>query len=605
MNANLVLNDDSDDSSAVSSNDNCSCDSLDVEPHRIDFDLSDRVRQQGGVMPGAGHNDRQRLNEDVISCGTASLNDFIDELDNKSSSGNNKRDDQQSNPEQISSHKSQPDEDTPPSPVWMSRYRFRQFISPWASLIDVYGDGNCLYYTVIIAMFCIRNDAVLPPDGWIDSLTNNLRDVTSLRMLLRNQLVDNLRSFTSHDPNIRRVHNQNGDIYLPFTVNNVVGPSSISSQLYVDGADYSRGCSTNEWGDIFCHIPIISYTLSTSVVCYKVGHWVDSRNNVLKNIITVVSEFRDGHVYVREHYGTNWSRPLNIQGPTISLCYFRNHFLYLHPHDCTVTLPIHIGTTFKQTTNPQPHQQQHEQQHQWKEDDEDEHRSFSTTDESHHNHIRPLTTEESRIVQEALYGKGEPSEIIASFGSNSVKRESIETCRPGVWLIDEVITYFLKLLSDQDSKICGDNPTRKRSHFFNSFFWQNLFDEKNDDETLRGTYNYEKVRRWSRNVPGGDIFELKHIFLPINHDNFHWTSACIFMEQKVIEYFDSYGCDGQHYLKGLLRYLADEWLSKRGTNLDTSKWQLLDRSDDIPQQKNGECLHLHFLRHYRETISLY
>jgi len=40
-------------------------------------------------------------------------------------------------------------------------------------------------------------------------------------------------------------------------------------------------------------------------------------------------------------------------------------------------------------------------------------------------------------------------------------------------------------------------------------------------------------------VPGKDIFNLKYIFCPINHNNKHWTSAVIFMEEKRIQYYDS------------------------------------------------------------------
>jgi Ulp1 family protease len=101
--------------------------------------------------------------------------------------------------------------------------------------------------------------------------------------------------------------------------------------------------------------------------------------------------------------------------------------------------------------------------------------------------------------------------------ASSVQRKSMQTLRPGIWLNDEVINYFLKnFLKSRNIKICAKEPGRRRSHFFNSFFVQTMFDEKNRNRKLRGRYNYENVKRWSKKVPGKDIFKLKYIFCPIN-----------------------------------------------------------------------------------------
>ena len=46
-----------------------------------------------------------------------------------------------------------------------------------------------------------------------------------------------------------------------------------------------------------------------------------------------------------------------------------------------------------------------------------------------------------------------------------------------------------------------------RCHFFNSFFISKLLDEA-------GGYSFKNVKRWSRKVPGKDIFALDKIFFP-------------------------------------------------------------------------------------------
>ena len=107
MNSNLILNEDSEDSSAANSNDNCSRQSLDVEPRRIDFAVSERVRQHGGVMGGAnGLNHPRRNNQDAISCSTESLDEFMEKLYNKYYVQHNKPDHQQPIPKEISTPKS-------------------------------------------------------------------------------------------------------------------------------------------------------------------------------------------------------------------------------------------------------------------------------------------------------------------------------------------------------------------------------------------------------------------------------------------------------------------------------------------------------------------
>ena len=204
--------------------------------------------------------------------------------------------------------------------------------------------------------------------------------------------------------------------------------------------------------------------------------------------------------------------------------------------------------------------------------------------------LRPLTPDEQHIVDGAIHGLGPEGEILAKEDSDSVLRGSMQTLKPGTWLNDEVINYFLKnCLAKRDEKLCASQPGQKRSHFFNSFFVQTMFDEKNNNMNVRGKYNYKNVRRWGKKVPGKDIFNLKYIICPINLDNMHWTSAVIFMEEKRIQYYDSMGGTDRVKLEGLLQYLKDEWKAKKkGGELDVSEWTLVNCTRDTPRQRNGK-----------------
>ena len=45
-------------------------------------------------------------------------------------------------------------------------------------------------------------------------------------------------------------------------------------------------------------------------------------------------------------------------------------------------------------------------------------------------------------------------------------------------------------------------------------------------------YKYQSVRRWSKNIPGKNIFALDRIFFPINRGCMYWMCAVIFMQKK-------------------------------------------------------------------------
>jgi len=205
--------------------------------------------------------------------------------------------------------------------------------------------------------------------------------------------------------------------------------------------------------------------------------------------------------------------------------------------------------------------------------------------------LRNLTNDEQDLVNEAINGSGSDLDVIARQGSDRVTRSSMRTLRDREEVDDEVINYYLKnCLAERDRKICRQQAGRKRSHFYNSFFIQNMFNEKHDDEKLRGKYSYEQVERWSKNVPGSNIFNLKYIICPCNHGNKHWAMGVIFMEEKRIQWYDSLGRTDKAKLEGLMQYLRDEYKANNGgEELDDSEWELVPCTQSTPRQTNGEC----------------
>ena len=212
-----------------------------------------------------------------------------------------------------------------------------------------------------------------------------------------------------------------------------------------------------------------------------------------------------------------------------------------------------------------------------------------------------------------MFGQGDSAEIVARNGNgDSVQRGSLQTLQPGEELNDEIVNYYLKTcLAARDMELCGLDTSRKRSHFFNSFFLQVMLDERNDDRQLRGIYNYDNVRRMYKNVPGEDIFALKYIFIPVNLDNVHWTAIVVSVRNKCIRYYDSLGGTDWDKLHGVRQYLKDE-AARTDQEFNTDEWTLIPCLHDVPRQLNSESytffhldntfLYYYYLSHILSTV---
>ena len=203
--------------------------------------------------------------------------------------------------------------------------------------------------------------------------------------------------------------------------------------------------------------------------------------------------------------------------------------------------------------------------------------------------MRPLTDDEQGIVRNAMYGMGPDDEVLARAGADTVQRQSMQTLQPGQWLNDEVIHHFYLMLSKRDEEMCEKDPSRKRSHFFKSFFITKLLNEGHSDPNMDGTYEYRNVKRWSKKVPGKDIFNLDKVFFPINQGRMHWLCGVADITNKRVQIYDSMG-GGSNYLESIFQYLQDEHMDKKKTPLpDIDDWELIECTSDTPRQRNGKC----------------
>lgn len=205
--------------------------------------------------------------------------------------------------------------------------------------------------------------------------------------------------------------------------------------------------------------------------------------------------------------------------------------------------------------------------------------------------LRPLTEDEQETVNNALYGIGPAAHVMAQSDSDIVVRESMHRLQPGQWLNDEVIHYFMVMLAKRDEQLSKADPSRSRSHFFKSFFITKLLNEGHANPDIEGTYEYRNVKRWSKKVPGKDIFKLDKIIIPINQGNAHWICGVIFMKEKRIQIYDSLGGSGRVYLNALFQYVQDEHKDKKKSPLpDIDEWTCVVTTRDTPTQQNGELI---------------
>ena len=117
--------------------------------------------------------------------------------------------------------------------------------------------------------------------------------------------------------------------------------------------------------------------------------------------------------------------------------------------------------------------------------------------------LRPLSEPDLQRLAEAMDETNDPDDVLAQYEQDTCSRQSLETLQPGAWLNDEVIHYFLCMLTVRDESLCRTSG-RRRSHFFKSFFMTKLCNDY--DAYNPGVYSYKNVKRWSKKVPGEWVY---------------------------------------------------------------------------------------------------
>lgn len=185
--------------------------------------------------------------------------------------------------------------------------------------------------------------------------------------------------------------------------------------------------------------------------------------------------------------------------------------------------------------------------------------------------------------------KGAPEHVLEQVVtykySIPLKWRSFARLFPGNWLDDEIINFYVGMLQERDDELRSLDHLRP-SHYFSTFFMSKM------KEGSTFEYGFGQVKKWSKKF---NSFALSKVFVPINIDNSHWVLLIIFMQERVVRYFDSLGDDAEtnEYLLAAKEWLKREYTDKKETHhldaMDFEKdWTFINTgTESTPQQTNG------------------
>lgn len=195
----------------------------------------------------------------------------------------------------------------------------------------------------------------------------------------------------------------------------------------------------------------------------------------------------------------------------------------------------------------------------------------------------PLTRIQKQEVKRIIYNTipGEEvmtdDSIVVSHYNIDFKYKDFKRFQPKTWLSDEAVNFYVLMLQHRVSLLRGKADGRRHCHFYNTFFLTKLLENNQ--------YSFAQVQRWSKKI-ACDLFDLDKLFIPINIRNVHWTLCVVYIQFRIIRYFDSSGGSGRTYMNIIMQYLSDE-ARVRNLTFTASEWQLEDMLNHIPQQENG------------------
>lgn len=187
----------------------------------------------------------------------------------------------------------------------------------------------------------------------------------------------------------------------------------------------------------------------------------------------------------------------------------------------------------------------------------------------------PLLDPKSVHMVESLWSRrDEATELVFAYRIG-ISVYDLRTLRDGQWLNDNIIDFYLSMISERSKESNGQLPAcfAFSTHFFS---------------TLQ-TRGYSGVARWAKRK-GIDVTKQDFIFVPINRHNTHWCLAVINNRDMRFEFYDSMNGAGSTALDLLRDYMYSQTKSTYpDSNLDEMGYDKYDMCSTLqcPQQKNS------------------
>lgn len=217
-------------------------------------------------------------------------------------------------------------------------------------------------------------------------------------------------------------------------------------------------------------------------------------------------------------------------------------------------------------------------------------------------------TDFSKAFEGVIYPQGDPDAV-------SISMKDVQLLQPGTFINDTIIDVYIKYL---EQKI--EPEKKQRFHFFNSFFFRKLADEKFPSTTFDGRAAFLRVCKWTRKV---NLFDKDFLIVPVNF-SLHWSLIVVchpgevaYYEDKEMEKPLKYPCiihmdsiKGSHRgLKNVFRsYLLEEWKERHSELSEDVSNKFLNlpfKSLELPQQENSfDCglFLLYFVERFLEEV---
>ena len=146
------------------------------------------------------------------------------------------------------------------------------------------------------------------------------------------------------------------------------------------------------------------------------------------------------------------------------------------------------------------------------------------------------------------------AELASKFQTSTVQCENFRRLNTTEWIDDETLNFMSMAYVDSSQEGVGSYS----SHFMSQLLNMNPIGDpaKKIGPWCPTDYQYKEVHRWHRKFERGSgqgLFNLQHLFIPINVGQTHWIFLHVRPLAKTVHLYDSCGTD-----QILIRYISPQ-----------------------------------------------